>query len=177
VTEGAHSPRLILVAQAAGAFGVKGEMRITAFTEDPAALLRYRTLLREDGASALTLTGGRAVKAALIARAREVETREQAQALRGLRLYIDRATLPEPEEDEYYLADLIGLAVRSPAGEAMGTVKSVNNFGAGDLLEIAPGDGSPSWWAPFTREVVPDIRLEEGVIVVDRPPETEAKEE
>ena len=170
-------PRLILVAQAAGAFGVKGEMRITAFTADPAALLRYRTLQREDGSPALTLTAGRVAKGALIARAREVETREQAQALRGLRLYIDRASLPEPEEDEYYLADLIGLAVRSPSGEAMGSVKSVNNFGAGDLLEIAPGDGSPTWWAPFTREVVPEVRLTEGVIVVDRPPETEAKEE
>ena len=174
---GGARPRLILVAQAAGAFGVKGEMRITAFTADPAALLRYRTLTREDGSPGLTLTGGRVAKSALIARAREVETREQAQALRGLRLYIDRASLPEPEEDEYYLADLIGLAVRSPSGEAMGTVKSVNNFGAGDLLEIAPGDGSPTWWAPFTREVVPEVRLEEGMIVVDRPPETEAKEE
>ena len=170
-------PRLILVAQAAGAFGVKGEMRITAFTEDPAALLRYRTLQREDGSPGLTLTGGRVAGGALIARAREVETREQAQALRGLRLYIDRASLPEPEEDEYYLADLIGLAVRSPAGEPMGTVKSMNNFGAGDLVEIAPGDGSPTWWAPFTREVVPEVRLEDGVIVVDRPSEIEAKAE
>ena len=176
MTEGAK-PRLILVAQAAGAFGVKGEMRITAFTEDPAALLRYRSLMREDGSPGLTFTGGRVAKGALIARAREVETREQAQALRGLRLYIDRASLPEPEEDEYYLADLIGLAVRSPAGEAMGRIKSVNNFGAGDLLEIAPGDGSPTWWAPFTREVVPEVRLEEGAIVVDRPSETEAREE
>ena len=174
MTEGAQ-PRLILVAQAAGAFGVKGEMRITAFTEDPAALLRYRTLLRQDGAPALTLTGGRVAKGALIARAREVETREQAQALRGLRLYVDRADLPEPDEDEYYLADLIGLAVRSPAAEAMGRVRSVNNFGAGDLLEIDPGDGSPSWWAPFTREVVPEVRLAEGWLIVDRPPETEAK--
>jgi 16S rRNA processing protein RimM len=152
-------------------------MRITAFTEDPAALLRYRILQREDGSPALTLTGGRVAKGALIARAREVETREQAQALRGLRLYIDRASLPEPEEDEYYLADLIGLAIRSPTGEPMGTVRSVNNFGAGDLLEIAPGDGSPTWWAPFTREVVPEVRLAEGVIVVDRPAEIEAREE
>jgi 16S rRNA processing protein RimM len=176
VTEGAHPPRLILVAQAAGAFGVKGEMRITAFTEDPAALLRHGTLKGEDGAPALTLTGGRVAKGAVIARAREVETREEAEALRGLRLYIDRATLPEPEEDEYYFADLVGLAVRSPAGEAMGSVRSVNNFGAGDLLEIAPGDGAPSWWAPFTREVVPEVRIADGVIVVDRPPETEAKE-
>jgi 16S rRNA processing protein RimM len=169
--------RLILVAQAAGAFGVKGELRITAFTEDPAALLRYGSLKRADGSPALTLTGGRVTKDAVIARAREVATREEAQALRGLRLYIDRGILPEPEEDEYYLADLVGLAVRSPAGKPMGIVRSVQNFGAGDLLEIAPADGAPTWWAPFTREVVPDIRLAEGHITVDRPPETEAKEE
>lgn len=167
-------PRLILVAQAAGAFGVKGEMRITAFTEDPAALLHYRSLKGADGSPALTLTSGRVAKAGLIARAREVETREEAQALRGLRLYIDRASLPEPKEDEYYLADLVGLAVRAPAGEPIGAVKSVHNFGAGDLLEIAPGDGSPSWWAPFTRDIVPEVSLAEHFVVVDRPPDVEA---
>jgi 16S rRNA processing protein RimM len=177
VREPQASPRLILVAQAAGAFGVKGELRITAFTEDPAALLRYRTLMRADGSPGLTLTGGRVAKGALIARASEVATREEAQALRGLRLYIDRAILPEPDEDEYYLADLIGLAVRSPAGEPLGAVKSVNNFGAGDLLEIAPSDGAPSWWAPFTRDVVPEVRLAEGLLIVDRPDEVEAKED
>jgi len=176
VTEGAK-PRLILVAQAAGAFGVQGELRITTFTEDPAALLRYGALKRADGSTALTLASGRAVKGALIARAREVATREEAQALRGLRLYIDRGILPEPDEDEYYLADLIGLAVRSPAGAPLGVVKSVNNFGAGDLLEIAPSDGAPSWWAPFTREAVPEVRLAESVLIVNRLPETEAKED
>jgi 16S rRNA processing protein RimM len=168
---------LILVAQAAGAFGVKGDLRITPFTGEPDALLRYAVLKLEDGSPALTLTGGRVANGAVIAQAREVVTREQAQALRGLRLYIDRDSLPEPDEDEFYLADLIGVSVRSPRGEAMGCVKSVHNFGAGDLLEIAPADGGPTWWAPFTLAVVPEVRLAEGLIVVDRPPEIEAKEE
>ena len=168
---------LILVAQAAGAFGVKGDLRITPYTEDPAALLRYAVLKREDGAVALTLTGGRVANGVLICRAREVETREQAQALRGLRLYIDRASLPEPDEDEFYLADLVGLSARAPDGAPLGSVKSVHNFGAGELLEIAPDDGSPSWWAPFTLAVVPEIRLGEGLIVVDRPTEIEATPE
>ena len=170
----AGSSGLLLVGQAAGAFGVKGDLRITVYTEDPAALLRYKSLKREDGSPALTLLSGRVAKGALIARTREVETREQAQALRGLRLYIDRASLPPPEEDEYYLADLTGLDVRDPAGAPIGRVKSVHNFGAGDLLEIHPADGSPSWWAPFTLAVVPEVRIGEGYVVVDRPPEVEA---
>jgi 16S rRNA processing protein RimM len=167
---------LILVAQAAGAFGVKGDLRITSYTEDPAALLRYGALKREDGSLALTLTGGRVANGVVIAQAREVATREQAQALKGLRLYVDRRSLPEPEADEFYLADLIGLAVRSPAGVAMGQVRAVQNFGAGELLEIVPDDGSPSWWAPFTLAVVPEIRLADGLIIIDRPPEVEARE-
>jgi 16S rRNA processing protein RimM len=168
---------LILVAQAAGAFGVKGDLRITAYTEDPAALLRYALLKREDGGVALTLTSGRVANGVLIARAKEVETREQAQALRGLRLYVDRASLPATDEDEYYLADLVGLLARAPDDAALGSVRSVQNFGAGELLEIAPDDGSPSWWAPFTLAVVPEVRLADGVIVIDRPSEIEATPE
>ena len=169
--------RLILVGQAAGAFGVRGEVRITAFTDDPLSLLDYSPLRREDGALALTLTAGRAVPGALIARAREIATREEAQALRGLKLYIERAALPAPDADEFYLADLIGLTALSPAGEAIGVVRAVQNFGAGDLLEIAPANGAATWWAPFTHEVVPEVRVAEGVVVVDRPAEVEAERE
>jgi len=169
------APRLIMVAKADGAFGVRGEIRLTAFTEDPGALLRYGTLRREDGSLGLTLSAGRVVKDGVIARAAEVETREEAQALRCLRLYVDRAILPAPDEDEYYLADLIGLAALSPEGIELGRIKTVNNFGAGDLLEIQPADGSPSWWSPFTREAVPDVRIAAGEVVVVRLPETSAE--
>jgi len=93
--------------------------------------------------------------------------------MRGLRLYIPRDRLPTAGEDEFYLADLIGLAAIAPTGEALGRVKSVHNFGAGDLLEIEPPDGAASWWAPFTREVAPQVRIADGIIVVDRPAETE----
>src|SRR5512143_2140056 len=141
---------LILVARVAGAFGVKGEVRLTAFTAEPLALLDYKTLTREDGSPGLTLTSGRAAKGGIVARAREIETREQAEALRGLRLYIPRDVLPEPEEDEFYVTDLIGLAVETPAGEPLGRVKTVQDFGAGDLLEIQPETGA-SWWLPFNR--------------------------
>ena len=166
------APGLILVGQVGGAFGVKGEVRITAFTETPGALLDYRDLKREDGSAALTLLSGRVAKGGLVARVEEIATPEQADALRGLRLYIPRAALPEADEDEFYLADLIGLEARDPAGVMIGRVRSVQNFGAGDLLEIQPAASGPSWWLAFTRETVPEVRLADGIIVVARPPET-----
>ena len=165
--------RLVLVAQVAGAFGVRGEVRVTAFTQDPANLLDYGPLLDAAAKPALTLVSARSEKGALVGRAREIATREEAQAMRGLRLYIPRDRLPEPDEDEFYLADLVGLAAASPSGEALGQVKSVHNFGAGDLLEIEPPGGAATWWAPFTKAVVPEVRLSQGVVVVDRPAEIE----
>ena len=163
---------LILVGRVAGAFGVQGEVRLTAYTAEPMALVGYRDLRREDGSPALTLTGGRPAKGGIIVRAREVETREQAEALRGLQLFIPRDVLPEPEEDEFYVTDLIGLAVEAPDGEPLGRVKTVQDFGAGDLLEIQPETGA-SWWLPFTREAVPEVRLAEGRILAVRPEERE----
>ena len=163
---------LILVGRVAGAFGVKGELRITSFTAEPTALIDYKALLREDGSPGLTLTGGRAAKGGVVVRAKEVATREQAEALRGLRLYIPRDVLPEPDEDEFYITDLVGMTVVSPAGEAMGQVKSVRDFGAGDLLEIQPPVGE-SWWLPFTKDAVPEVRMAERTIVAVRPTEVE----
>ena len=168
----ADKQRLILVGRVAGAFGVKGEVRITSYTDDPAALVRYRELLREDGTCGLTLTAGRPHKGALVGRAKEIATREDAEALRGLQLYLPRDSLPATDEDEFYLADLIGLRVVDPHGGEIGRIKSVQNFGAGDLLEIAPPTG-PTWWLPFTKEAVPEVRLADGVVVAVLPSEAE----
>jgi 16S rRNA processing protein RimM len=165
--------RLVLVGQVAGAFGVRGEVRVTAFTQHPASLLDYGPLLDAAGKPALTLLSGRSDKGAFVGRAREVATREEAAAMRGLRLYIPRERLPEPDDDEFYVADLIGLSAVSPTGQALGRVKSVHNFGAGDLLEIEPPGGAATWWAPFTRTVVPEVRLSRGEVVIERPPEAE----
>ena len=160
--------RLILVGRVAGPFGVRGELRLTAYTAEPDALLRYGRLLREDGAPALTLTGGRVAKGdELIARAEEAPDRTAAEALKGLRLFVPRAALPAPEdEDEFYLADLIGLLAQTPEGEALGRVKAVLNHGAGDILEVDPGDGRPTALHAFTREVVPEVRVAEGRLVI-----------
>lgn len=164
--------RLILVGRVAGAFGVKGEVRIAAYTEGPEALLRYRSFVRADGSPALTLASGRVAMGDLIAKVKGVDDRDAAEALRGLQLHVPRAALPEPDDDEYYLADLIGLAAIAPDGAPVGRIKSVQNFGAGDLLEIEPPSGA-SWWLPFTREAAPEVKIAEGVVVVVRPHETE----
>jgi len=167
------SDDLILVGRVAGAFGVRGEVRIASFTAEPLALVDYKTLLREDGTPALTLTGGRAAKGGVVVRASEIETREQAEAVRGLRLYIPRAVLPEPQgEDEFYVADLIGMDVVTLEGDLLGKVRSVRDFGAGDLLEVAPVAGE-SWWLPFTKDAVPEVQMDAGRIVAVRPDEVE----
>ncbi|MFZ5670267.1 MAG: ribosome maturation factor RimM [Pseudomonadota bacterium] len=165
--------RLIAVGRVAGAFGVRGEVRISAFTEEPLALARYRELKRQDGSPGLTILSAREAKGGVVARCREVETREQADALRGLRLYVPRSALPEPDEDEFYLADLIGLAVETPEGRPLGRVRSVQDFGAGDILEIAPAEGGPTWYLEFTRRNVPQVDLAGGRLTAVRPGEVD----
>jgi 16S rRNA processing protein RimM len=169
---------LILVAQVAGGFGVKGEVRVTAWTADPMALLAYGPLLRADGSIGLTLTSGRPEKTAIVGRAKEIATKEQADALRGLKLFVPRDRLPPPEdEDEFYLTDLIGLSARDADDRVIGTVKSVPNFGAGDMLEIAPAEDGPTWYLPFTRDAVPEVRLNDGWLRAIRPAEVDERDE
>ena len=163
---------LVLVGRVAGAFGVRGEVRLTSFTAAPEALIGYRDLKRADGSVGLTLLSGRPVKGGVVARCAAVPTREAAEKLRGLELYVSRAALPEPDEDEFYVTDLIGLAVEAPDGAHLGVVRTVRDFGAGDLLEVQPAAGA-SWWLPFTREAVPEVRLAERRIVAVPPEETE----
>ena len=164
---------LIQVGRVAGAFGVRGEVRITSFTAEPAALLDYKDLKREDGSPGLTLSAGRVAKGSVVCRAAEIATREQAEALRGLKLFIARADLPPPDEDEFYVTDLIGLAVVTADGAPLGTVKAVQDFGAGDLLEITPPEGGATWYLPFTREAVPEVRIADRTVVAVKPDETE----
>ncbi len=167
----ADPDRLVLVARVSGAFGVRGELRLRNFTEDPLSLVRFRTLATADGAPGLTLTSGRPFKDGLIARANEVATKEQADALRGLELYAPRSALPAAAEDEFYLADLIGLKAQGPDGSALGEVKAAPNFGAGDLLEVEPPGGGPTWLVAFTAENVPEVDVNGGRIVIVRPVE------
>lgn len=168
--------RLILVGQIGGGFGVRGEVRVTAFTADPLALTDYGPLLRADGSVALTLTSVRPDKNGVVGRAKEIATKEEADALRGLKLHVPRDRFPEPDEDEFYLADLIGLQARDVAGAVMGTVKSVQNFGADDMLEIAPAAGGPTWYLPFTKEAAPELHLADGWLLAVPPNEVGERE-
>lgn len=168
--------KLVLVGQVAGGFGVKGEVRVTAYTADPMTLLDYRDLLRADGSPGLTLLSGRPDRNGVVGRAKEIATKEQADALRGLKLFVPRGRLPEPEEDEFYLTDLIGLEARDPEDAVLGRVKSVQNFGASDMLEIAPAAGGPTWYLPFTRDAVPDLYIADGWLRAVRPHEVDERE-
>ncbi len=168
--------KLVLVGKVTGAFGVKGELRIAAYTESPLALINFRALLDENGEPALTLVSGRSFKGGVIARAKDVETKTDADRLRGVKLFAPRSALPPTEEDEFYLTDLIGLQVETADGTALGKVKAVQNFGAGDILEIDGGPSRKGLYLPFTREVVPMVDIAGGRIVADPPNEVSDKD-
>lgn len=163
----------LLVARVSGAHGVRGDLRLSTFTQDPLAIVDYRDLVRADGSAALTVLSARIAKGGIIARCRGIETKEQADGLRGLALHIPRSALPAPDEDEFYLADLIGLSAVTPEGRKIGRIKSVQDFGAGDILEIDPAEGGPTWYLPFTRQAVPDVQISAGQVMVVRPDEVE----
>ncbi|PWE27375.1 ribosome maturation factor RimM [Pararhodobacter marinus] len=158
----------VCVGAIAGAFGVKGEVRLKSFCAEPEAIGGYGPLFTEDGSRSFTVKLGRPVPNGLSARLSGVGTREQAEALRGTRLYAGRDQLPSLPDDEFYHADLIGLTVLDTGGTTLGRVSAVLNHGAGDLLEIQrPGKGNAL--LPFTRAVVPTVDLASGRIIADPP--------
>lgn len=162
-------PDRVCVGAITGAFGVRGEVRVKSFCAEPTAIADYGPLETEDGTRAFTLTLSRPVKGGFAARLSGISSKEEADALRGTRLYVSKARLPDLPEDEFYHADLIGLWARDPGGAVIGRVKSVQDFGAGDLLEIAPEAGGETLLIPFTRDHVPTVDLAAGRIVVDPP--------
>ncbi|MGB8814454.1 MAG: ribosome maturation factor RimM [Paracoccaceae bacterium] len=159
----------ICVGAIAGSFGVKGEVRLKSFCSDPEALASYGPLFTEDGKRSFTVKLTRAVAGGLGARLSSVETKEQADALRGVSLYVDRTKLPSLPDDEYYHTDLIGLEVRDTGGVLVGKVVGVHNHGAGDLLEIMGSGMKSALLLPFTHAIIPTVDLSAGRIVADLP--------
>lgn len=159
----------ICVGAIAGSFGVRGEVRLKSFCATPEDIESYGPLSTEDGSRSFPVVLTRVVKNGFAARLGGVETKEQADALKGVQLFAPRDRLPALPDDEFYYTDLIGLEVLDTGGAPLGRVKDVQNHGAGDLLEIqAPGQ-SATVLLPFTREVVPTVDLEAGRIIADPP--------
>jgi 16S rRNA processing protein RimM len=162
----------ICVARIGAAHGVGGAVKLWTFTEDPLAVQRYGPLSTRDGARQFEVTVAREAKGHLVATLKGVTTREQAERLNGIELYVARDKLPTTDENEYYHADLIGLAAVTPGGEPLGSVIAVHNFGAGDIIEIAPPHGA-SMLLPFSNTVVPTVDLAGGRVVIELPGEIE----
>jgi 16S rRNA processing protein RimM len=162
----------ICVARIGAAPGVRGEVKLWIFTEDPLAVKRYGPLTTKDGTRQFEVTHAREAKSHLVATLKGIATREEAERLNGVELYIAREKLPATDEDEYYHADLIGLAAVTPADEPLGQVIAIHNFGAGDIIEIAPPHGA-SILLPFTNAVVPTVDLVGERVVIELPAEIE----
>ena len=152
-----------------GAFGVRGEVRLKSFCAEPAAMGDYGPLTTEDGRREFNVKISRAIKNGFAARLSGVNTKEQADELKGTQLFLPREALPDLPDDEFYHADLIGLEVLDTGGEVLGKVRSVQNHGATDILEVfAPGRKSTAL-LPFTKEAVPTVDLKAGRIIADPP--------
>jgi 16S rRNA processing protein RimM len=165
-------PSQICVARIGAAHGVRGAVKLWTFTEDPFAVKRYGPLATKDGARQFEVASVRAAKDHLVAMFKGVTTREDAERLNGLELYVAREKLPATDQDEYYHADLIGLAAVTAADEPLGRVVAIHNFGAGDIIEIAPPHGA-TMLLPFTNAVVPTVDLASGRVVIVLPDEVE----
>ncbi|MES2193636.1 MAG: ribosome maturation factor RimM [Pseudomonadota bacterium] len=163
-------PPKICIARIGAPHGVRGAVKLWTFTEDPFAVQSYGPLVTKDGARSFEIATAREAKGHLVATLKGIATREDAERLNGIELYIAREKLPATDEDEYYHADLIGLAAVTPAGEPLGRVAAIHNFGAGDIIEIAPPSG-PTMLLPFTNAIVPTVDLAGGRVVIELPNE------
>jgi len=160
----------VCVGRIGAAHGTRGEVKLWSFTADPMAIADYGALATEDGRRTFTIETLRPGKDFLVARLSGIADRAAAEKLCNLDLYIARERLPEPTDaDEFYHADLIGLAALGTDGRALGTVVAIHNFGASDLIEVRPTLGGATVMLPFTEAIVPVVDVAGGRIVVDPP--------
>lgn len=164
--------RQVCVARIGAPHGVRGAVRLWSFTADPFAVTDYGPLSTKDGTRSFEIATVREAKDHLVVTLNGVTTRDEAERLNGLELYVPRDALPPTQDDEYYHADLIGLAAVTTAGEPLGRVVALHNFGAGDIIEIAPPSG-PTLLLPFTNAVVPTVDLAAGQVIIEPPGEIE----
>ncbi len=168
----------LLMGRIGAAHGIKGEVRIQSFTEDPLALVSYGPLTTSKPGLIIKILTARTTTNVLVARIEGVNDRSAAERLNGVELYVDRALLPPPEDDDdFYHADLIGLRARLADGTEIGEVSAVPNFGAGDLIEVKDKRSGDTFLYPFTRTVVPEVKIAEGYILIEPPVEADPGEE
>ncbi len=175
---------LICVAVISGAFGIKGEVKLKPFTDEPQNCLNYGPLTDENGVIILTPISARPVKKAMAVICEQVSTREQAQALSGTKLYVKRSALPPPDEDDFYYSDLIGLQVKTTSGKNIGTIVAMHEFGANDMMEIKPSKkaaeqsgSSATWYHPFTKLAVPIVDIAKGRVIIAQQDVVNAKDD
>lgn len=159
----------ICVGVIGGAFGVTGEVRLKSFCAEPTAIADYGPVFTVDGSHSFTIKLTRPVSGGLGARLSGVKTKEEADALRGTELFVDRVKLPKLPDDEFYHSDLIGLEAMDPGGVSLGRVIAVHNHGAGDILEINGAGRKSALMLPFTLAAVPTVDLAAGRVIVDLP--------
>ena len=168
----------ILLGQIGAAHGIKGEVRIATHTQDPLAIGTYGPLDTDRPGLTITIAKLRLQKNVVVAHIKGVSDRTAAEKLNGVNLYIDRARLPEPEdEDDFYHADLIGLEARLDTGVVIGQVSAIPNFGAGDLIEIRDDKSGDTYLYPFTKAVVPHVSIAEGYLTIVVPLDVDEGEE
>jgi len=176
-SQGSKSGRRVLLGHVVGAHGIKGAVLIRSYTGEPEAIADYGPLEDEAGSAHFTLSIEGATAKGLICRIAGVADRTQAEKLKGTALYVPRDRLPPADEGEYYHADLIGLAVQTDAGAALGTVVAVANYGAGDILEVGTEGSGRTVLYPMTGDVVVSVDLAGGVIVLAPPGEVDVGDE
>jgi 16S rRNA processing protein RimM len=165
-----------LLGQIVGAHGVRGHVLVKSYTGAPEDLAAYGPLTDEPGARAFAITVVRVTAKGVVARVEGVTDRTAAEALKGVRLYVERDQLPDTGPGEFYHADLIGLTALSPDGKAIGRVVALHNYGAGDLLEIRPENSRETELVPFTTAFVPEVDIANGRVVIAMPSANEETE-
>lgn len=170
---GRHAPSsteatLVAVGVITGAQGIRGQVKIRSFTDDPHALTEYGALMNASGSKRYDIRIDGTNKAGLIATIKGVTDRNAAELMKGTELFVDKANIPPADEDEFYYDDLIGMDVLDASGTALGTVAAMYNFGAGDIIEIKLAAGGKEMY-PFTKQNFPEVKLAEKQVIAELP--------
>ena len=173
----ASSDDFICLGVVTGAAGIKGEVKLKSFTQEPLGIGDYGPLFDKTGAKTFKIKSLRETKKAIIAKFAGINDRNGAEALIHQELYVPRTALPEAEDDEWYYSDLVGLEAHTPEGDVIGLVEAVHNFGAGDLLEIKLARTQQTEMIAFTNETVPKVDIAAKHVVIVWPDEVEADDE